>query len=139
MLQHRHLQCISKILETCQGRTLNDLMASKFNCELRPVGENERRIDHDIDGKSVAFLVDKNTYSRRRIIADGLDRIPMAILGVDQCSVNKAGQHFMDSVGVFCFSYWDKIHRLIRDIMKALKKCQNGKFLAAKIHPHHSD
>ena len=99
---------------------------------MAAVGINERRYIDEVGGRHIAMIADLSNGTCHKVIPDSLDSVVSAVLGLDQCSVNKAMQHFADFMGCFMWTCWDKIHRLIRDIQKGLKSCCNGKFLSAK-------
>ena len=128
----RNMQAISKVVETYTGRRLEHITAEYYGCILRPVRPNERRYVVLVGGRQIAMIADLQTNTARRVIPDSLDRIVSVVLGMDQCAVNKAMQSFLDFKVSFVYTHWDKIHRLVRDMNKALKSCSNGKFLSAK-------
>ena len=131
----RNLQALSKTLESLVGRTLDDYKADKFGCTLRAVGKREYRYVAVVNGKSVAKLLDRDTNQSLDILSPDVlaNGLPMVILGLDQCSVNLASQFFCNSKLLLCHSYFDKVHRQVKDIMKGLRKARNGRFLVAKL------
>ena len=128
----RNMQAISKVVQTYTGYKLDQLTASAYGCNLRAVNRNERRSINEVGGRRIAMIGNLLTQTACKVIPDSLDSVVNVVLGLDQCSVNKAMQHFADFQGCFMWTCWDKIHRMIRDIQKGLKSCCNGKFLSAK-------
>ena len=133
----RNMQALSRAVESLTNRTLNDYDASKFGCTLRAVAKGETRYVEVVNGKSVAKIwqCDANEsidILHPDVLANG---IPMVIVGLDQCSVNLSSQFFCNSKHILCHSYYDKVHRQVKDIMKGLRRAKNGRFLAAKFTP----
>ena len=133
----RNLQALSKALDSLVGRTLNDYDSIQLGCILRAAGKRECRYVTVVNGKSVAKLFNRDTNEsidilHPDVLANGL---PMVILGLDQCSVNLSSQFFCNSKHILCHSYYDKVHRQVKDIMKGLRRAKNGRFLAAKFTP----
>ena len=128
----RHLQALSNISQQLTGRQLSDYMAVSHGCMLRRISAGEYREVEDRGGKQHVLIVNSDTGERINALQPNVDDVPMILLGQYQCAVNKSAQYVCEFLIVVLFTAFDKIHRLIKDILKGLKRCCNGKFLAAK-------
>lgn len=89
------------------------------NVNLAPVGPEERRVVYKLPGKNVAVIFNRMTKDMRRVLPDSEDpgEWMQLVLGLDSGSTVRAAAKFMENgVGLNCFTQYDKLHRLIRDV-----------------------
>jgi len=101
---------------------------------VRPVGANEGRKTVRGELQDVSYIVDKVTGVRTPILPAEPIKLKLLTLGLDQGSIGSAGAGFgMFFLHLMLMARFDKIHRLIRDLVASENGCCRKIFRKAKL------
>ena len=101
---------------------------------VEPVGASERRVAKQEDGKTMWYLVNIHTRTRKKVLPRDLVNVPLLVILLDQGSIGAAGTGYSDYLFKMVLMKFEKIHRLIRDIKLALAHSCGGVLMKAQVY-----
>ena len=139
----RQLQALSNVIQhTGLWSGIHDFRL-RDDYDIDPVREGEVRVVKTGEANDYARRVCADRGIDKRILPDAAlapaqSNEKLLVLCLDQGSVGAAGIIFAQEVlGAMIFVFWDKFHRLMRDISLAMKDAASGLFLKVRIFSAH--
>ena len=122
-----------QIQSTTKGALSLDDFRLPEECNVRPVLRNEERKVERENGQNMVYLKNNQDGSRQLVLPAFIHRLRLLVLGLDQGSPGAAGVAF-SNLGKqrMIHAHFDKIHRLIRDLVLAQLHTCRALFRKAK-------